>query len=101
MLHSPYTCIYIIIANVVWVMRALDCSSSNALQRLGTPEVTLKPEKRSAIVKFACSCLPIGFGKVSMLPDASVCFESTSGKCAAGSSVVVAISRHLAASSSG
>lgn len=30
--------------------------------------------------------------EVSILPDASVCFKSMSGKCAAGGSVVLAVS---------
>ena len=44
-------------------MRALDYALANALLQLGTPEVILKLEQRSAIVKFTCGHLPTGFEK--------------------------------------
>ena len=87
-----YTCI--VVLNIAYIMRALDCALSNALLWLGTPEVILKLEQRSAIVKFAYGHLPTGFAKY-------VCFQmlvfvlivlGMSGKYLAGSGVVVVVS---------
>jgi len=44
-------------------MRAHDHSLLDALQQAGTPEVILKREQRSAIVKLVYGLLPTGFGK--------------------------------------
>jgi len=49
--------------------------SLNALQWVGTPELILKLEQRSTIIKLAYGCLPSGIWEVTMLPDASVCFD--------------------------
>ena len=85
-----YMSIHIIVANIA---RVLDRALSNVLQRPGTPEVILKPEWQSVIVKFACGPPPDWlWGEVYLLPDACVCFDSMSGKCVAGSSVVVVVS---------
>ena len=75
------------------IARVLDHALSNVLQRPGTPEVILKPEWQSVIVKFAFVPPPDWlWGEVYLLPDACACFDSMSGKCVAGSSVVVVVS---------
>jgi len=74
---------YIIVTNHI-----IDHALLNALQWQSTPEVILKPDQRSVIVKFVCGHLPC---EVNMLPDASVCFDSMPGKCVACCSVVVTI----------
>ena len=71
MLCGLYTYTSMIIPNIANVIGDLDWSLSNALQQLGTPEVILKPEQQSAIVKFACGYLLTCFGKYlcfQMLP---------------------------------
>ena len=54
----------------------LDCAHSYALQRLGTPNLILKPEQRSAaVIESICNgkdtfvWLPTGFGK-------SICYQT-------------------------
>lgn len=74
--------------NIAYVMRDLDCAFSNALLRLGTPEMILKPEQQSVVVKFVCGCL---LTEVPLLLDASVCFDRMSEKCVTDGSVVVVI----------
>ena len=79
----------------------LDCCLSYALQQLGSPEMRLKPEQQSAIEcvyrgKDVFVSLPTGFGKCicyQMLPfvfDSKLDWvDSESGKCVAGSIVLV------------
>jgi len=85
-----YMSIHIIVANIA---RVLDHALSNVLQQPGTPEVILKPEWQSVNCK-VCIWSPsrLALGEVHLLPDACVCFDSMSGKCVAGSSVVVVVS---------
>lgn len=77
---------------MVCVVRDIDRALSNTLQRLGLPEVILKPEQRSVIVKFVCVCLPTRFWKSlsfqMLLFVLIVCW----GECVAGGSVAVAVS---------
>ena len=54
---------YIIVANHI-----IDHALLNALQWQSTPEVILKPDQRSVIVKFECGHLPTRFVK-------SICFQ--------------------------
>ena len=70
------------------ITRDLDHALSNGLQQLGTPEVILKLEHRPVIVWPPTNQV----WEVPLLPDASVWFDSMSGKCVGGGSVVVAIS---------
>ena len=79
MLHGQdtYTCTIVFI--IAFITRDLDHTLSNALQCVGTPEVILKLEQRSVIVKFVCGFLRNGFGKSLLLPDLLVlivCRES-------------------------
>ena len=85
----------IVVANMACVSTDLDCALSYALQRLGTPNLILKPEQRS-VIESICNgkdtfvWLPTGFGKlICSLPFV---FDKMSRKCAAGGSVVVVVS---------
>jgi len=53
--------IILVVLNTAYVMR--HCALSNALLQLGTPEVILKTEQWSAVVKFGCGHLQTGFEK--------------------------------------
>jgi len=75
--QDTYTCTIVFI--IAFITRDLDHTLSNALQWVGTPEVILKLEQQSVIVKFACGFLQNGFGKSLLLPDLLVlivCRES-------------------------
>ena len=75
----------------------LDCALSYALQRLGTPNLILKPEQRS-VIESICNgkdtfvWLPTGFGKSICYQTLPFVFDKMSRKCAAGGSVVVVVS---------
>ena len=75
----------------------LDSAISYALQRLGTPNLILKPEQRS-VIESVCNgkdtfvWLPTGFGKSICYQTLPFVFDQTSRKCAAGGSVVVVVS---------
>ena len=60
---SVYTYTCIIVTNHI-----IDHALLNALQWQSTPEVILKPDQRSVIVKFECGHLPTRFVK-------SICFQ--------------------------
>ena len=70
---------------------------SYALQRLGTPNMILKPEQRS-VIESICNgkdtfmWLPTGFGKSICYQTLPFVFDKMSRKCAAGGSVVVVVS---------
>jgi len=76
----------------------LDCALSYALQRLGTPNLILKPEQRSVIESICINgkdtfvWLPTGFGKSICCQTLPFVFDKMSRKCAAGGSVVVVVS---------
>ena len=75
----------------------LDCALSYALQRLGTPNLILKPEQRS-VIESICNgkdtfmWLPTRFGKSICYQTLPFVFDKMSRKCAAGGSVVVVVS---------
>ena len=75
----------------------LDCALSYALQRLGTPNMILKPEQRS-VIESICNgkdtlvWLLTGFGKSVCYQTLLFVFDKMSRKCAAGGSVVVVVS---------
>ena len=75
----------------------LDCARSYALQRLGTPNLILKPEQQS-VIESICNgkdtfvWLPTGFGKSICYQTLPFVFDKMSRKCAAGGSVVVVVS---------
>jgi len=74
-----------------------NCALSYALQRLGTPNLMLKPEQRS-VIESICNgkdtfmWLPTGFGKSVCYQTLPLVFDKMSKKCAAGGSVVVVVS---------
>jgi len=87
MLYSPYTYTSIIVC----ITRAHNRSLSDALQQLGPPKVIHKPEQGSAKYTLHMVVYQPGLGS-QLPPDACVCFESMSEKCAVGGSGVVAFS---------
>ena len=76
-----FTCV--VVANIVCI--TID-PLLNALQWLGTPEVILKPEQQSVMVKFACA-LPIN--RVWEVTCAFVCLDSMLEKCVADFSGII------------